>query len=93
MYAIRSYYDSTLKTCYGSTTSTEIENSMSFYGAIDIYEGNQLGRTYQNSTFYNKAYAALHCYVDGYRGYSQFEYYVNGAYKHTSTAPFYFDFT
>ena len=79
---------------FASTSSTKTETSMSFGGTIVITAGESATGTYvvastlKNSTNNHE----FNVHVGKSKGTSVFYYYVAGTLRHTSTAPWNFDF-
>lgn len=83
------------KVTYAQTVSTEVENSMGFSGTIVITGGEMARGTYTLSYWDTPNVKSLtyNVGVGKSKGNSSFNYYVDGVHKHTSTAPWDFDFT
>jgi hypothetical protein len=82
-------------TTFGGTSSTAIENSIGHSAKIIITGGQmQLGtHNFPTTTNYLSSGWTLEINVLKSRGSSEFGYYVDGTLRHTSTAPWNFDFT
>ena len=85
---------SSQKTTYGSIDSTKYENSMGIDGWIKATAGE-----WPKGTTYLPYLSDTNCNILVYaiqvgktKGSSSFNYYVDGSYRHTSTAPWNFDF-
>jgi Tfp pilus assembly protein FimT len=85
---------SSQKITFARTTSTTLENSMDFTGWVRITAGEAPAGTYllSSSPAYNLSEYERNFYAGESKGSSSFNYYVNGTLKHTSTAPWNFDF-
>ena len=85
---------SSQKQTYGKISSTKNENSMKLNGTIKITAGALSSGTYYvgSGTSNNCAYKDLYVTVGKSKGNSSFDYYVDGSKRHTSTAPWNFDF-
>lgn len=82
------------KKTFGRIISTETENSMDITGSIQITAGEKTPGLYviNSSPEYNVPGLEVGAYVGKSKGWSSFNYYVDGTLQHTSTAPWYFDF-
>lgn len=83
-----------LKTTYGSTVSTAVENSMDFVGYVYYETGQYAGqtKTYNIPAANNVQFYSLDLAVGSVKGSSLFDYYVDGSWQHTSTDWWDFDF-
>lgn len=86
--------NSTEKYTHGYIKSTELENSMDMTGWVKITAGETTAGTYtvQSDPDYNTNFYAVIVQVGKSKGSSSFNYYVDGSKRHTSTAPWNFDF-
>jgi len=84
----------TAKTTNGVTLSTATENNMYFMGYVKYDTGTYAGqtKTYPSPVATNVAGAEWPIYVGATKGSSLFDYYVDSAKRHTSTAWWNFDF-
>lgn len=82
------------KVTFARTTSTAVEKSMDFTGLVKITAGEAPAGTYvlSSAPYYNTSGYQRDFYAGKSKGSSSFNYYVDGSLKHTSTAPWNFDF-